>query len=157
MVNVVILLSTSRPIISCAYQFTYSVQYTAMASNSCYGYLPTYMLWYEFTKLLQETSLYNYKLHIIILTTGELARRPASLLCRLTIARSSFPVSSSSMCFLEIRSPNSTLSLQPPHFQSLPKYTNEYSAVWLVLSQTFILLQASKCLIRLLYMSPAKI
>lgn len=50
----------------------------------------------------------------------KLTRRPASLLCRFTAALESWPVSCASTYCLEILSPNSTLSLQPPHNQPRP-------------------------------------
>lgn len=49
-----------------------------------------------------------------------LTSRPASLLCRLTAARESCPLSNASTNCLEILSPNATLSLQPPQIQPLP-------------------------------------
>lgn len=45
---------------------------------------------------------------------------PASLLCRLTAARESCPPSSASTISLEIFSPNTALSLQPPQIHPLP-------------------------------------
>lgn len=49
-----------------------------------------------------------------------LTSRPAALLCKLTAALESWPVSCASTYCLEILSPKSTLSLQPPHNQPRP-------------------------------------
>lgn len=59
-----------------------------------------------------------------ILKWNRLTSRPAALLCRLTAALGSWPVSCESTYCLEIFSPKSTLALQPPHNQPGPPGPN---------------------------------
>lgn len=54
----------------------------------------------------------------------KLTSLPASLLCKLTAARESWPPSRASTNCLETFSPNATLSLQPPQIHPLPPENN---------------------------------
>lgn len=73
--------------------------------------------WKRWTNYCQVPTIWN---SVMSDCNTWLTSRPAALLCKLTAALESWPVSCASTYCLEILSPKSTLSLQPPHNQPRP-------------------------------------